>query len=121
MNRFRKAIALSLLLVLCISGIFAASSDSWWEGKAITRFDYTGLRNVSAKKVDELLGQYKGQSFTNELFGKINAVLYSQDWLSYFTAEALSEGEDQSLVIRLDIVENPVIASISVKGNGKFK
>lgn len=119
MRNLKKLITLILCVLISVS-LFASEGD-WWDGKAMTAFKYSGLQNVKARTIDSLLSDYVGQKFTDETFSSITNLLYSQDWMSWFSAEAeLAEGTED-LVIALDIHENQYIESITFNGNDKLR
>ncbi len=108
-------VAAMALMPLC------AADDAWWNGMVMTAFRYQGLQNVSERTVNNLLKRYIGVEFSDSTFAEMNSVLYAQPWLSYVTAEALMEGENDDLVIQFTIYENPMISSISVEGSDKIR
>lgn len=119
MKNFKKPIILFLLIILS-SSLFA-SEGNWWDGKTMTAFGYSSLQNVKPRTIDSLLSDYVGEKFSDETFSEITNLLYAQDWLSWFSAEAvLAEGTDD-LVIELDIHENPYIESVAFVGNDKLR
>lgn len=115
-----KRLIILILLVLASFSVFAAEGD-WWDGKAMTAFRYTGLQNVKSKTIDSLLSDYVGQKFTDKTFSEITALLYSQDWMSWFSAEAVLAEGTEDLVIVFDIHENQYIESVSFSGNDKLR
>ncbi len=119
-NTARSIILLIIALLLSLSAVAAEGSGVWWEGMPMTAFRYEGLKNVSADRVDRLLSPYLGQPFSDELFGEMNALLYSQEWVSYVYADALQEGDDQHLVIAFTFSENPMVASVGIEGESRI-
>ena len=119
-NTARSIILLIIALLLSLSALAAEGSGVWWEGMPMTAFRYEGLKNVSADRVDRLLSPYLGQPFSDELFGEMNALLYSQEWVSYVYADALQEGDDQHLVIAFTFSENPMVASVGIEGESRI-
>lgn len=116
MNIISKILLSAAVLLLVIAMPLAAADDVWWNGKVITDFRYSGLQNVSERTINDLLQPYEGEAYSDALFAQINDVLYAQPWLSYMSAEALAEGPEQNLVIQINVVENPMIASVSAVG-----
>ena len=121
-----KILARTILLILVSAFLLmpVAADDSgsgaWWEGMPMTAFRYEGLVNVSESTVDRLLAPYLGEPFSDSLFSEMNSVLYAQDWLSYVSAEALREGEDEHLVILFSFEENPMISSVDIEGEDRI-
>lgn len=116
LNIISKILLSAAVLLLVIAMPLAAADDVWWNGKVITDFRYSGLQNVSERTINDLLQPYEGEAYSDALFAQINDVLYAQPWLSYMSAEALAEGPEQNLVIQINVVENPMIASVSAVG-----
>ena len=116
MKNLSRILLSLLILLLLVLPAAAADEGNWWEGKAMTDFTYAGLQNVSEATLNSLLSPYLMEPFSNSLFSEINSVLYAQPWLSYVSSEALAEGEEQNLVIRFNITENPMIASVDAVG-----
>ena len=116
----KKKLLIFVCLFLSLTAVFA-DDGQWWQGKAITDFEYAGLVNVSEKTLDSLLGSYLGEPFTDELFSEIYTTLYSQKYVEYVSAEAIKGGESKTdLVVRFTIMENPMISSVSIEGNDAF-
>ena len=116
MKNLSRILLSLLILLLLVLPAAAADEGNWWEGKAMTDFTYAGLQNVSEATLNSLLSPYLMEPFSNSLFSEINSILYAQPWLSYVSSEALAEGEEQNLVIRFNITENPMIASVDAVG-----
>ena len=119
MNIFKKFLTVLTLAILLSSSLFAA--NEWYVGKTITAFEYTGLQNVSSKTIDDLLDEFIGAEYSDNVFNDISNLLYSQDWMEWFIAEAEAEGEDRNLVINFEIHEAPYISKVSVDGNEKLR
>ena len=116
----KKKLLIFVCLLLSLTAVFA-DDGQWWQGKAITDFEYAGLVNVSEKTLDSLLGSYLDEPFTDELFSEIYTTLYSQKYVEYVSAEAIPGGESKTdLHIKFTIMENPMISAVSVEGNDAF-
>ena len=119
MNRFKKFITVITLAILLSCSLFAA--NEWYVGKTITAFEYTGLQNVSSKTIDALLDEYVGVEYSDSVFNDISNLLYSQEWMEWFIAEAEAEGEERNLVINFEIHEAPYISKVVFDGNEKLR
>ena len=116
----KKKLLIFVCLFLSLTAVFA-DDGQWWQGKVITDFEYAGLVNVSEKTLDSILGSYEGEPFTDELFSEIYTKLYSQKFVEYVSAEAIPGGESKTdLVVKFNIMENPMISSVSIEGNDAF-
>lgn len=119
MINFKKVIATLSLVFILVSSLFAA--DEWYVGKAMTDFRYTGLQNVSEKTIDALLSDYVGMPYSDDAFNEITDLLYSQNWMEWFIAEANTEGEEMNLVIDFEVHETPYVNSVNIVGNNKIR
>ncbi len=125
MKPFKRALVFLLIAIITVSSVSASvdetateSSDLWWVGMPISGFEYTGLINVDESTVDDVLSPYIGEDFSDELFNRIYNVLYAQNWVEYISAEAIRGGTTgESLIIRFNIVENPMVSEVRVEGN----
>lgn len=124
MKSIRRTLLTLFVLIVVSTGVFAA--EGWWQGKAISDFEYFGasggpLKNVSEKTLDSLLSGYLDEPFSDELFTEIYNKLYSQSYVEYVSAEAIAGGETgDDLIIRFSILENPMISSVKIEGNESF-
>ena len=115
MKSIRRTLLTLFVLIVVSTGVFAA--DGWWQGKAITDFEYFGasggpLKNVSEKTLDSLLSGYLDEPFSDELFTEIYNKLYSQSYVEYVSAEAIAGGETgDDLIIRFSILVGAVTSS----------
>lgn len=116
MNKIKKTIVMLVLSLFALASVFA--DGQWWQGKAITDFEYEGLVNVKQSTLDSLLQPYVGESYSDELFSEIYGKLYAQSYIeTVLGAEALAGGASgEDLVIRFTFIENPMISSVSVEG-----
>lgn len=119
MSIIKKFFVILSLVFILSSSLYAA--EEWYVGKTMTDFRYTGLQNVSEKTVDSVLSTYIGMPYSDEVFNEITEVLYSQNWMEWFIAEANAEGEEANLVIDLEIHETPYIEKVNINGNSKMR
>ncbi len=128
MIRNNKALIFLLMIICCFFPLFADDtvqesqnsneSAEWWVGMPISDFEYTGLVNVSESTLDQVLSDYLDAEFTNDLFTRMYNTLYAQNYIEYISAEALRGGTTgASLVIRFNVVENPMVSSVTIEGN----
>ena len=131
MRNLFKALLVMLIIIMAPFSLLAddAGSDTqtagnegtWWIGMPISDFEYTGLINVDEYTADEVLQPYLNQNFSDELFSEMYNTLYAQNWVEYISAEAIRGGTTgASLVIRFNIVENPMVSSVTVLGNDRI-
>jgi len=119
--KMKRIFAIFLIALLFLMPIFADGDDSWWFGKSISEFRYTGLQNVSERTINSLLSKYKGRVFTEEMASEIDALLYGQEWMDYYMMSAETGDDEYSLALVLDIKELPRIKNIEFSGNDKVR
>ncbi len=119
MKKLYKPFLVLLLLLLIAVPVFA-SDDVPYENKEITAFEYNGLINVKERTLNSLLQEFLGERFSDEVYQIISDTLYSQEWMSWFTCEAIIDEYD-NLILSFDIHENPYISEIQINGNDKIR
>lgn len=117
----KKLVSIAIIVLVSISMVFAA--NEWWQGQEISRFEYSGLQNVSASDIDSALYTYRHKEFTNELLTEIENTLYQVEGIDFVIVDA---DQDQfnltgKLVLNLEFYELPMLSSISFEGNEKVK
>lgn len=117
---FKKVLLALLLAIILVSSLTAAES-AWWEGKEISKFEYTGLKNVTQRQVNSLLNKYVGQKFSEELSSEISNLLNDQEMFEFTILSAIQAEDGFSLVLNVEFFENPVIESITYSGNTDIK
>ena len=110
------------VILLALFTLFPLLADGeWYEGKKISNIEVTGLKNVKESTVKALVQPYIGQSFTDELYTELDTSFYSSSWLDYMVVNALPvDGDDSSLLLNIEVYENPMISDVSITGNDKI-
>lgn len=110
------------VILLALFTLFPLLADGeWYEGKKISNIEVTGLKNVKESTVKALVQPYIGQSFTDELYSELDSSFYSSSWLDYMVVNALPvDGDDSSLLLSIEVYENPMISDVSIIGNDKI-
>lgn len=115
----KRFFSVFLVVLASVFAVFAAD-DSWWYGKEIEAFSYTGLKNVSQDTIDNALYKYRHAVFSDEVFADVQDALYSVPGIDFFVADA-QRNENDGLVLSFEFYEIPMLSSISFEGNQKAK
>jgi len=115
-----KFIAL-LVLVVCLAGVSAQTTETWYQNKPIRAITFEGLKSVSRSELDGLFSSYQGKNFSDEIYWEVLQKLYALEYFSDITPVALPGDETKSTVIlEFKVVEKPVIKRIKFTGNNKL-
>lgn len=115
----KRFVLIVLIVLVSVSMVFAAD-ESWWYGKEIEGFSYSGLKNVSESEIDNALYKYRHATFSDEVFADIQDALYGVQGVDFFVADA-QRNETDGLVLSFEFYELPMLSSISFEGNEKVK
>lgn len=115
----KRFVSIVLIVLVSVSMVFAAD-ESWWYGKEIEGFSYSGLKNVSESEIDNALYRYRHATFSDEVFADIQDALYGIQGVDFFVADA-QRNETDGLVLAFEFYELPMLSSISFEGNEKVK
>lgn len=115
----KRIVSVCLVVLISVFALFAAD-QSWWYGKEIEGFSYTGLKNVKEAEIDDALYKYRHATFTDEVFADIQDALYNVQGIDFFIADA-QRNETDGLVLAFEFYELPMLSSISFEGNEKVK
>lgn len=115
----KRFVSIVLIVLVSVSMVFAAD-ESWWYGKEIEGFSYSGLKNVSESEIDNALYRYRHATFSDEVFADIQDALYGVQGVDFFVADA-QRNETDGLVLAFEFYELPMLSSISFEGNEKVK
>jgi len=120
MRKSKLSVTLIVIALITLLPLSAAEGD-WYDGKTITRIDFTGLRNVKESTADALVKGYVGKAFSDELYSELDSTLYAQSWMNYMLVDAIEDETDENgLVLSIAVYENPMIASVEFEGNSKI-
>ena len=115
-----KKIVSVVLIVLISSFMIFAADESWWYGKEIEEFSYSGLKNVRPNDVDAALYAYRHAVFSDEIFADIQEALYDLNGVDFFVADA-QKNDNGGLRLYFEFYEIPLLSSVSFEGNEKVK
>lgn len=115
----KRIVSVCLVVLISVFMVFA-TEQSWWYGKEIEGFSYTGLKNVKEAEINDALYKYRHATFTDEVFADIQDALYNVQGIDFFVADA-QRNETDGLVLAFEFYELPMLSSISFEGNEKVK
>lgn len=118
----RTKLVAFLILLACIGGVFAQTSDDWYQNKPIRTITFEGLKNVTRSELDGLFSSYLGKNFNDELYWEILQKLYALEYFDEITPVALPGDPDRATVLlQFTVTEKPVIKNIKFTGNKKLR
>lgn len=113
-----KIVALLLLLVTCIGGAFAQTSEEWYLNKPIRTVSFEGLKNVAESELDGVFASYLGKNFTDELYWEMLQKMYALEYFDDITPTALpGDAKKETVLLQFTVVEKPVLTEIKIDGN----
>lgn len=115
----KRIVSVCLVVLISVFMVFA-TEQSWWYGKEIEGFSYTGLKNVKEAEINDALYKYRHATFSDEVFADIQNALYNVQGIDFFIADA-QRNETDGLVLAFEFYELPMLSSISFEGNEKVK
>ena len=115
----KRIVSVCLVVLISVFALFA-TEQSWWYGKEIEGFSYTGLKNVKEAEINDALYKYRHATFSDEVFADIQNALYNVQGIDFFIADA-QRNETDGLVLAFEFYELPMLSSISFEGNEKVK
>ncbi len=113
----KKVFIIGLIFIL---SVFSLSAAEWWEGKIISRFETSELKNVSSAAINSALYQYRSAAMTLELADELVKTVNDIDGVAQVSISAY-ELDSGDLGIIFDITELPYLSSISFNGNSKIR
>ncbi|MCR5732605.1 MAG: outer membrane protein assembly factor BamA [Sphaerochaetaceae bacterium] len=96
-------------------------ANDWYIGKTISSIEYVNNQNISTRKLTGLLSSYKGKTLTDDVIYEIDDILYAENWMNYYILDPIQDENPDTVTLRLEIHEQPMIKSITVVGNEKVK
>ena len=115
----KRIVSVCLVVLISVFMVFA-TEQSWWYGKEIEGFSYTGLKNVKEAEINDALYKYRHATFSDEVFADIQNALYNVQGIDFFIADA-QRNETGGFVLAFEFYELPMLSSISFEGNEKVK
>jgi len=105
------------------SAFFMSAQENegrWYVNKPISNFEFTGLKTVRYNDIIAVIGEYRGQPYTDSLFTEIQLKLYSMEvFKGQITAEPFKIDEAGTRVgLRFFVEEREKISSIQFVGIG---
>jgi outer membrane protein insertion porin family len=117
-----KIVALLSMLLFCIGGAFAQTTDDWYFGKPIRAVSFEGLKNVSDTELDGVFASYLGKNFSDELYWEMLQKMYALEYFDDITPMALpGDSKRETVLLQFTVVEKPVITAIVIDGNKEIR
>ncbi len=122
----RKVITMKrivFLLVLSLTGtlVFAQAAD-WYIDKPIKDIRFDGLSVVDSADLSDLIKEFKGKPFNDELWSTLLARVYELDYFEEISPEAVpSDAANSSVIILFRVQEKPAVDLVSIKGNSGLR
>lgn len=118
----RRLIALSAFLLLTLSLAAAQPAPDWYLGKIIKDIRFEGTVVVSDKDLDPVVKEFRGKVFTEELWLALLAKMYSLEYFSEISPEALpSDAAYSAVIVLFRLKENPAVNSVVIEGNSGLR
>ncbi|MBN2874766.1 MAG: outer membrane protein assembly factor BamA [Spirochaetales bacterium] len=112
------------MLVLAATGAlaFAQPAAPWYVGKSIKDIRFQGLVVVETGDLAPIVREYKGKTFSDELWASLLARVYELDYFDDVQPEAVpSDAAFSSVIILFKVKEKPAVVTVSVDGNAGLR
>ncbi|MBN1518723.1 MAG: outer membrane protein assembly factor BamA [Spirochaetales bacterium] len=114
----RRSAALAALLLAVSAIVVAQPAPDWYQGKTIKDIRFEGLEVVAITDLDDLIKEYKGSAFSDDLWEDLLARVYSLDYFDQISPEAVpSDASYSAVIIVFKVVERAAVATVTVSGN----
>lgn len=121
----RRVFGILCFLILAVCSVTAQQSNDegeWYWDEPISKIEFEGLKAINRSDLSGVVSSYIGLPFTESIYTIILDRLYSieffDDIIPYI--KHASKNTDDVLVV-FQVVEKPIITSISFKGNLKIR
>ncbi len=122
MHRRIRSLLATLFILIAALPVMAQDPGEWYLGKTIKSIEFQGLKTVSRSEMDSLVKPYLGKSFQDDLFLELQGKVYDVDLFDSIEPKAIpGDKEGNSIIIRFEVVEKPVIDSVRFEGNSGIK
>lgn len=114
---------LSVFFILFTTLFYISAEDSeWYWNQPISKIEFSGLKNIKRSDLAAITSAYVDEPFSDEVFNDILDRLYALDYFDDINPYAKHDTHnDTNVVLVLEVVEHPVIKSISFEGNRKIR
>lgn len=118
----RTKIVALLLLLFGIGGVFAQTSEEWYQDKPIRTVSFEGLKNVAETELDGVFAPYLGKNFSDELYWEILQKMYALEYFDEINPVALpGDPEKRTVLLQFTVKEKPVLTEIKFSGNREIR
>ena len=117
----RKVLSFLFILLTSVCCVFA-EDDDWYMNQPIVEIDFEGLNNIKKSDLNGITSAFIDKPFTEENYGDLLNRLFALDYFEDVNSYAKHAVSDPSKVLLVfEVVERPVIKSISFVGNKKIR
>ena len=120
----RKVLSYLFILVATLSFATAqvTEDEDWYYNQPIATIEFQGLYNIKRSDLNGIISSFIDKPFTDDLYGELIDRLYALDFFEDFNCYVRHDHKDDSKVaLIVDVVEKPIINSISFSGNHKIR
>ncbi|TFG83293.1 MAG: outer membrane protein assembly factor BamA [Spirochaetales bacterium] len=118
----RRFAALALVLAFATAAVLAQPADDWYMGKKIKDIRFEGLVIVAQSDLDTTLKEYKGKTFTEELWMALLSRVYALDYFDEIAPEAVpADSSYSTVIVMFKVKEKPAVVSVTVEGNSGLR
>jgi outer membrane protein insertion porin family len=112
-----------VLPFLLVAGtVFSQNNANWYLNKPIERIEFSGLETVRENELSAVVEPFVGEEFTEPTFLELQRRLYALDYFEEIIPNAVrpSDGAEDRVILRFEVVERPVITRIDIEGNDRL-
>ncbi len=111
-----------LPLLLVAGTVFSQNNANWYLNKPIEGIEFSGLDTVRENELSAVVEPFVGETFTEPTFLELQRRLYALDYFEEIIPNAVrpSDGSEDRVILRFDVVERPVITKVEIEGNDRL-
>mgnify|MGYP006276101607 CR=1 FL=1 len=113
--------ALPFLVVAAVT-VHAQDGSEWYLDKPIEDIQFDGLDTVTENELSAVVDPFIGRDFTEPTFLELQRRLYALDYFEQIIPNATrpADGSEDSVILRFEVQERPVITEIEFDGNDRL-
>lgn len=120
-RRLLSVVCTLIMSVFCLSAQSADDSDWFWN-KNISKIEFQGLNNVKKSELIAISDSFTNIPFTEDNYNNLLDRLYAMDLFEEIEPYAEKDPRNENnVVVIVNVVEHPVIVSITFNGNQKIR
>jgi outer membrane protein insertion porin family len=122
MPDLRRLVILAVLLAGILTPLVAQDGGDWFLDKPIADVVFTGLVNVKAEDLAEVVKPYLGQPFGYDLFERLQNAVVALDWFERLEPVARDpDGTASRVTIEFQVIERSAASIVLVEGNSQVR